>query len=598
LGEAKRLLDEGPYIIAHKDHKTARRRPNWKLPLAAVILLAFITSIPQIYLWYLRGSDWNGSCAYQDTDELPYAAYTNALIDGRPRRNDPFTGKDNQQFETLFSIQSFPAYAIALPARLLGLSTTTAFIALLPLTTIGIALVAFWLLLEFTDSTPLAMAGAVGVLTLGTAAAHSPIQILQGIDVGYNSFPLLRRYIPAIPFPVFLSVTVFMWRALTRHLVWSVLAALSFVVLVFSYFFLWTATAAWLLTILALWFFAKPEDRGRIWRVCGIFAAIAAPALLAYVWLLTQRTDAMDSGQLLELSRRPDLLRAPELYGGLILCLLAFQIKKKERSHTDPVILFTASFAVAPFLVFNQQILTGRSLQPFHYEEFVANYWVVLAAFLTLGILRRTLNTRIIGYLFVAGFGTALLLAIMTARLTITSNVRFDEVRAVARKFRQNNLNGVVFAPDFRLTNSLPVTAQNPVLWSRYLYTFSNVDSVEQKRRYYQHLYFSGVDEDRLSRLLHTDFFARWEVFGADRTNPVLALSPKKITEEEITETTKEYAGFVNSFNLDLARGPLLSYAVVASGADLSRLDQWYERSTTDQVGEFVIYRLTLRASR
>lgn len=597
MGEAKRLSDKGSHIAVHKDHKTDSRR-NWKLPLTAVVVLAFITSIPQLYLCYLRGWDWNGSCAYQDTDELPYAAYTNALIDGRPRRNDPFTGKDNQQFESLFSIQFFPAYAIALPARLLGLSTSTAFIVVLPLITIGIALVAFWLLLEFTDSTPLAMAGAVGVLTLGTAAAHSPIQILQGIDVGYNSFPLLRRYIPAIPFSVFLSVTLFVWRALTRHLVWSVLAAVSFVVLVFSYFFLWTATAAWLLTILSLWFVAKPEDRGRIWRVCGIFAAIAAPALLTYLWLLTQRTHAMDSGQLLELSRRPDLLRAPELYGGLILCLLAYQIKKKKRTLTDPIVLFTASFAVAPFLVFNQQVLTGRSLQPFHYEEFVANYWVVLAAFLTLGIIRRNLNTRIIGYLFVAGFGTALLLAIMTARLTDTSNVRFDEVRAVARKFRQDNLNGVVFAPDFRLTNSLSVTAQNPVLWSRYLYTFSNVDAVEQKRRYYQHLYFSGVDEHGLSRLLHTDFFVRWEVFGADRANPVLALSPKTITEEEITEATREYAGFVNSFNLDLAREPLLAYAVVAAEADLSRLDQWYERSTTDQVGEFVIYRLTLRASR
>jgi hypothetical protein len=568
---------------------------NWKLPLTTVVVLAFITSIPQIYLWYVRGGEWNGSCAYLDSDELPYAAYTNALINARPRRNDPFTGNDNQQFETLFSIQSLPPYVIALPARLLGLSASTAFIILLPLATVAIALVTFWLLLEFTNSIPLATAGAVGIIGLGTAAAHSPIQILLGIDTGYSSFPLLRRYIPALPFPIFLAATVFVWRALTRNLVWTVLAGLSFVVLIFSYFFLWTATAAWVFTILALWFIARPEDRGRIWRLSGIFIAIAAPALLIYVWLLTLRTNTMESGQLLELSHRPDLLRSPELYGVLILCFLAYQIKKKKRSLTDPIILFIASFALAPFLVFNQQVLTGRSLQPFHYEEFVANYWTVIAAFLTLGIVRRNLNTRIIGYLLVAGFGTALLLAITTARQTIESNVRFDEVRAVSLKFSRDNLNGVVFAPDFRLTNSLSVTARNPVLWSRYLYTFSNVDAAAQKRRYYQHLYFSGVDESRLSRLLHTDFFARWEVFGADRANPVLALNPAAITEEDITEAVKEYAGFTNSFNLELAREPLLSYAVVSSEADLSRLDQWYERSVADRVGEFVIYRLTLK---
>jgi hypothetical protein len=187
------------------------------------------------------------------------------------------------------------------------------------------------------------------------------------------------------------------------------------------------------------------------------------------------------------------------------------------------------------------------------------------------------------------------MLAIMTARLTIASNVRFDEVRAVSLKFRHDNLTGVVFAPDFRLTNSLAVTARNPVLWSRYLYTFSNVDAIAQKKRYYQHLYFSGVDENRLSRSLHTDFFARWEVFGAGRTNPVLALNPEVITDENIAEAVNEYASFTKAFNLELAREPLLSYAVVFSEADLSRLDQWYERSIADRVGEFVIYRLTLK---
>src|SRR5690349_5653320 len=106
---------------------------NWKLVLVSAFALAVITSLPQIHLWYVRGSEWNGSCALLDPDELPYQAYTNALIDGRPRRNDPFSGKDGGSFETLFSIQFLPPYAVALPSRLLGLSVDTAFIVLLPL---------------------------------------------------------------------------------------------------------------------------------------------------------------------------------------------------------------------------------------------------------------------------------------------------------------------------------------------------------------------------------------------------------------------------------------------------------------------------------
>ena len=155
-----------------------------------------------------------------------------------------------------------------------------------------------------------------------------------------------------------------------------------------------------------------------------------------------------------------------------------------------------------------------------------------------------------------------------------------------------------MFASDFRLTNSIATTSRNPVLWSRYLYTFSNVDAVEQKRRYYQQLYFSGFDENHLARLLHTDFFARWEVFGAERANPILAVRPAPITEEEISNAVKEYSGFITSFNSELAENPLLSYAVVSPDATLSNLDRWYERSRGERTGDFVIYRLALRVSR
>ena len=68
--------------------------------LLAVIVLTILTAIPQSYLIYKRGTNWNGGYANIDMDEYGYSAYLNALIEGRPRRNDPFTGKDNGQVET------------------------------------------------------------------------------------------------------------------------------------------------------------------------------------------------------------------------------------------------------------------------------------------------------------------------------------------------------------------------------------------------------------------------------------------------------------------------------------------------------------------
>ena len=576
--------------ISQVIHSRGDRR--LKLVLVTAFLMAMITSMPQIHLWYVRGSEWNGSCAYSDWDELAYVAYTNALIQGRPRRNDPFSGRDNSHFETLFSIQFLPAYAVAIPARLIGISADRAFMLILPLATIAAFLVVWWLLLEITGNPKLAIVGAICVLSLGTAAAHSPLQILQGVETEYNPLPFLRRYIPALPFPIFLLSNLFIWRALIGHLAWAICAAVIFAILVYSYFFLWTALAAWFFTILFLWFLLRPQDRAKVWKVSAILIGTGITALAPYVWLLKQRLPSGDSRQVLEFTHASDLFRAPELYGVLILCLLIYHVRRKRKSYNDPRILFTTSFAVVPFLIFNQQIVTGRSLQPFHYEEFATNYWVVIAFLLTLGLLRQNITKRIIIYLALGGIAVAVMLGVSTTRLMGESNVRFDKARPIALKLERDSPAGVVFASDGFLTNSISTISNKPVLWGRYLYTFSNVDSAEQKKRYYQYLYYSSVDENRFGRLLQSDFTAQWEVFGAERVNPVLTASYQPITNEEIGNATREYGEFTRSFDSKLATTPLLAYAVVSQNDDLSNVDRWYERNAGDKVGEFLIYSL------
>ena len=557
--------------------------------------LAVITSIPQIHLWYVRGSDWNGSCALTDPDELPYLAYTNALIEGRPRRNDPYAGKDNSEFETLFSIQFLPPYAVAIPARTLRMSGDSAFIILLFAATIATFFVIWWLLIEITQSSALALIGAICVISFSTAAAHSPFHILKGIETGYDPFPFLRRYIPALPFPIFLAATIFVWRALTRNVKWAVLAGLSFAVLVYSYFFLWTALAAWFFTCFLLWVVARPADRKQVWQTCAILAAFATAALTPYSWLVTRRIPSMDSGQILELRHTPDLLRAPELYGALILLVLVYQIWRKSVAYNDRRILFVASFALCPFIVFNQQIVTGRSLQSFHYEEFAANYWIVAAVFLALGILRQKLPTRILFYLGAAGLGLTIMLGLQTIRLTAEMNVQRDRVRPPAQILKAKNIDGVVFASDRYLTHEIPSLTGKPVLWARYLYTFSNVSTSEQKQRYFRYLYYSGVDETQFMRMIMLDFTSQWEVFGAERVNPILTANPQPISQAEFEKAADEYKTFTASFNSDLATKPLVSYAVVSAGDDLSNLDRWYERDSGEKVGEFVIYHLKVR---
>jgi hypothetical protein len=558
--------------------------------------LTVITSFPQLYLCYTRGHQWNGSCAYLDTDELAYAAYINALIDGRPRRSDPYTGNDNNRGETLFSIQFLPAYVTALIARLLRISAASVFILLTPVVTVAATLIVFWLLREVSNNLPLSTIGAVGVLCLGTVASYNPVQFVTSGQAGYDVFPFLRRYIPAVPFPVLVGFFIFTWRALTRNRSWTFAAAACFAFLVYSYFFLWTTAAAWFCAITAQWFLVRSEERRSTLQVFGTMTTLAGISLSPYLWLLMHRAVTIDRAQLLEQTHAPDLLRAPELCGAILLGLVAF--KGRHVLARDARLLFASSFAIVPFLIFNQQILTGRSLQAFHYEEFVTNYMVVIAYFITLGVARPNLPRRLLAYVTVGTVFMGIVLTVSATRSTLAFNIEIDRVRGAALTLRQEGKNGVVFAPDSVLTHTIPSVSGNPVLWARHLYTFANTDLAGQRKRFYEYLYYSGFDEERLLTALRNDFGTRWELFGAERANPVLVSRQSPITEDEIYLTAKEYAKFVSSFDITTATEPTLSYAVVSRTDDLTNLDRWYERDAGEQAGDFIIYRLKLKNMR
>ena len=116
---------------------------RWQVGLLAAIVFSLLSLYPQVHLWVTHSNSWQQAIAYNQGlgDEVAYAAYVNALIEGKPRRNDPYTGRDDSSYtrlpESLFSIQFVPAYTIALPARALGISATTAFILLTPIIAFG-----------------------------------------------------------------------------------------------------------------------------------------------------------------------------------------------------------------------------------------------------------------------------------------------------------------------------------------------------------------------------------------------------------------------------------------------------------------------------
>lgn len=590
----------------------------------------FLALYPQLALWLKPDREWQGAYAYYDIDEEAYSAYLNSLIEGRPRRNDPYTGREDRPgaslHESLFSIQFIPAYAVAIPARVLGLSASTAFIALAFIIPLASALAVFRLLLAVTDDERVAATGVIVALSMGTLASwQGAVQALFSGEAAYIYLPFLRRYVPGVPFPLFFILCGLVWRMFTTKSpraarLAALLAGLVFSILVFSYFYLWTAAAAWLACLSVLWLVGRPEGWRRDAKSLAIVGGIGCVALLLYALMLARRAPTMDAVQALSLSHMPDLLRMTELIGVSVCALLAWGVRRGAIRWRDRVVLFTASLALVPFAVFNQQIITGRSLQPFHYEQFIVTHVVllslVLAAWLVwrgrageeAGASGRRIPALVLLIVVLVAFGWGVVEARVATGILRDYNVLRDDAMPVARRLAELARDSEARAPGRERervlsthvvhADNLPTLAPQSVLWALHMRVFSGVTLAENKERFYQQLYYSGIGERRfLEAMSEYSFEYRIGLFGQERINRTLTADLKPITAEEIRYELGLYLDYVASFDRERAARWPLSY-VIAWGADhpdFANLDRWYERDEGERIGNFILYRVRLR---
>jgi hypothetical protein len=605
--------------------QSKQTRLRWRLGVLAGVGMMILALYPQLNLWAIRGREWSGAYAYNDIDEVAYAAYLQALIDNRPRRNDPYTGRDDapnaRQPESLFSIQFIPPYAIALLARPMGMSASSAMIVTGALAALSTALALFWLLGMLTNDDRIAATGALMVLCLGTlACAQGAILQLLGRGWAYPYLPFLRRYLPALPFPVFFLFCALVWRSIRNEnrrafYLYAAGAGASFAVLVYSYFYLWTTAAAWLMCFAVLLLIARPDGWKRDFKSLAIAGTVAIASLLPYAVLLSNRATTMDSVQLLTFTRRPDFFRPPALIGMAVLIILVYAIKRGRLEWRDRTTLLAATFALTPLVVFNQQVITGRSLQPIHYEVFIVNYVAAFALILTAALLwrtarfaaRRKLTNSVLLFVALLTFGWGVVEADITTHVIDEQNVVRDDAMLVGKRLRELareaesagvEKQGVVFAPNLIQGDDLPTLAPQGVLWARHLHVFSGTTWEENKERFYQHAYMAGLDAEWLERELNDgNYVVVIALFGWGRHHDRLTINSTPITQEEIAAEVNAYAQYIASFDRDRAAQLLLSYVVThADGEpDLKNLDRWYERDVGERLGKFILYRVRIR---
>ncbi len=623
----------------------------WRFGIIAGLFLAVFSLYPQMKMIYLRGAEWNGHYAYNDIDEVAYAAYLKALIDGRPRKNDPYTGRDNStespQPESLFSIQFAGPMTIAIPARVLGIGAPWAMTISGAIAAFLTAVAIFWLLGMITGDSILAMAGSLVVLAGGALfAGEGAIGEILGTSYSYPYFPGFRRYIPAMAFPAFFLLVGLVWklvcsppyegdgeledaaderparafghpslvrRGVSQPAIVVILASLAFAYTVFSYFYVWTTAAAWLGCLGVLWLIARPEGVWRDVKRLAVLGAGCASALVPYAWLLSKRSHTMDDVQLLVRTRELDLTRVPELIGFVVLAVIAAGILMKMFRLRDRATLFAISLALTPAIVFNQQVITGQSLQPIHYQVFIGNYVAGLAAVVTLGLIWRTSDgrERLFGKLAMTALaliaaGWGFVECHYTVRVLDEVNVLRDEALPVGRRLTELAADDterhklVVLHLGIAEGDDLPTIAPQAVLWARHQHVFPGLDWQESKERYYQQLLYQGVSDRQLADGMKKgeDFVSMIALFGWGRHTDRLNSEYKPLTFGEIDAEVRNYAEYARGFDARREGIPKLDYLVTPIEYEpyLENVDRWYERTEREQHGKYVLYRLTLKS--
>ncbi|MBX7062039.1 MAG: hypothetical protein K1X52_10295 [Pyrinomonadaceae bacterium] len=589
-------------------------RSPWRYFLIASVAMGFLALYPQISLWVSKGSAWKGSYVVSNYDETAYSGYVNSLVAGNVRKNDPFLATDSTAHESLYSIQFIPAYLIAIPTRLLGISTSTAFILLAFITALLSCFALCWFLFSITGEPLLSSAGALVVLCVGTAAAFQGemSRMITG-SVLIDFFPFVRRYQPGAAFPLFFVFVFLVWRSfdsesVKRGAVYAVSAGLAFTILVFSYFYLWTAAAAWAVCAFMAAFIFLTEKRRQLLTATAILAAIGIISLIPYWKMLSGRTPELDRVQLLERTHSPELLVLPLILGLFGIIMTAILSSRKRIDLKAKEVLIALTFFATPIILFNQQVITGHSLQPVHYAVFIANY-LVLAAFILLAsawiraaAFDSAITKKILVYVASAAILWGFIEASGSARFNaVASEIRDESLPAIQmiEKMRQGDpavpTRPVVLANNFITSDSIPTFSTFRPLWNPHTSSAGGVSPEENKRLFYLYFYYSGYSGKDLADALNGNSFEiTAAVFGSERALPALAKGDA-IKPDEIKKEIEKYEQFSRTFSEKDAVAPKLDFLIVPDKAEpnYANIDRWYSRGEGQVTGLFKVFKLT-----
>ena len=336
---------------------------NHRLAIFLAFLVATIVASPQIYFRYQSKNTYQGIDLANTPEEKFYLARIQEAKEGHFNLSGSFfkEGKKDPYLQPPLG-----EILVALLGKIFFLNlNNNILLARLLFSFLAFLLVyAFALLVSKKRLIALSSSTAVFLsdVLISRQGFFRFLKILKGESPTTNFLNFSRPVHPQIDFLFFFSFLTLFWLFYTKkHWHWGILSVLVLGLSFYVYPYLWIFLYAFLGIFLLILFFQKKwAEIKRIIFISLLGILIGIPYFLNFYKLISHPNfaDLFNRLELIE-TRQPFLpLLAPIL---LIIFLVLFPKEPRERYF------FFLALILTPFLVYNQQLITGRDIQPFHF---------------------------------------------------------------------------------------------------------------------------------------------------------------------------------------------------------------------------------------
>jgi hypothetical protein len=349
-------------------------RHKWAIGLA--LLTSIIVALPQVYFRI----DHKNDGVYQGIELLPdspWSARAREVQDGHPNFGAIYykDGKDNP-----YLFQPLGSMVVAYPGKLLGLDINNTLLLSRILLSALAFLLAYSFIFLFSKHKLLALAGSVLILLADSAQSLYGIMQLLGGNSPDDFVRLSRPVNPVMIYILLFGFLTAFWQFYRKGTwKWGVLAAIFLGLNFYNYFYTWTYLYAFG-AILGLFMLIQKdwiEVKKILWVYLG--ALLVAIPYMVNLYKATQHENYVWAG----IRNGVVHMREPLFVGFVViasLIIFAWKFPKEDRK----AYIFTAAILLAPFVTQNQQLLTGKILQPLHYHWFFNKPMAVLFVLITL----------------------------------------------------------------------------------------------------------------------------------------------------------------------------------------------------------------------